>query len=145
MLPNKPNVTSRRSDCSYFQATTVYTNFDYNPFSTVSKTAVPSYVSACSTPGSPQQAFASACSCWSVPAATVTAEVTGPCVYFTTHSCTESVDHVCVCPPDPAGDLMRFANDAISSCTEQSQCPAGYYCITPNDGCFEVVDISICQ
>src|ERR1700722_601100 len=61
-----PDVSSRKSDCSSFMATTVLTYPDGRPWSTVTATAVPTYASACSTPISPASAYASACSCWGV-------------------------------------------------------------------------------
>lgn len=70
-----PGVTSRQSDCSSFMEATVYTGYGGTPIATTWPTSVPIYASACSTPGSPQMAYSSACSCWNILPTTTSVDI----------------------------------------------------------------------
>jgi hypothetical protein len=64
----KPDVTSRMSDCSSYQLTTVVTCQGRGDIiTTITPTAVPTYADSCNT-----AAYASACNCWNIPPAITT-------------------------------------------------------------------------
>lgn len=67
-----PPVASRMADCSSFLEATVYTDATGGIITTEFPTAVPTYASSCNHPVNSEVAYASACSCWGIPTATVT-------------------------------------------------------------------------
>jgi hypothetical protein len=126
----EPSLTSRRSDCSSFQITTVYTDEFFGTVASSSvPTNVPTYASACST-GSPQSAYASACSCWGI-----TATATTSTASFNP-SCTNPASNT-----ECSGYLNGFGpvpgNFHLVSCPSQVAFPdniPGCGCVTDTEG-----------
>jgi hypothetical protein len=134
-----PDITSRQADCSSFMEATVYTNYFGTTVTTVTPTAVPTYASACSTPGSPQQAYSSACSCWSITATTTTTANYACATPNTFYSCADGYNDVCWCTQDESGKnycSTTFEGDFIVGCP----CTPPYICTS--DGVCNLAGVS---
>jgi len=124
-----PAVTSRQADCSSFMEATVYTNYFGTAVSTVTPTVVPTYASACSTPGSPQMAYSSACSCWSITPTTTTSAVYSCATPNTFYSCSDGFNGVCWCTQDIFG--VNFCSTTFEGNTGGGCDPNGVGCTPP--------------
>lgn len=155
VIPGKPNPTARREDCSSFMTTTVFTD---GAGATVSaRTAlatVPSYASPCTT-GSPQLAYASACSCWGVTPTIIAVPAPTPlrCDNWGTYYCSgdaKANGQRCFCLPveHPGGEYSSMCGlltrGGTPSCLADGTC-AGEGQVCSYGGCYKDVGLENCQ